>query len=183
MTLPDWIQTALDAGFSQAAWMDLSRLRVLPEVRDMCASGRCRRYGKSWSCPPACGTLEETAARMARYDRGLLVQTTARLADDFDAETMASAQELHKARFQTLARQVRLLVPDCLPLTAGSCTLCRSCTYPEKPCRFPGKMLSSMEAYGLLVSEVCQQAGLPYYYGPKTLTYSSCILMKEGNTP
>jgi hypothetical protein len=41
-------------------------------------------------------------------------------------------------------------------------------------------MLSSMEAYGLLVSEVCRASGLPYYYGPKTLTFSACILTKEG---
>ena len=72
-----------------------------------------------------------------------------------------------------------MLYPGCLPLTAGSCTICRSCTCPEKPCRFPNKMLSSMEAYGLLVSEVCKDAGLAYYYGPGTLTYSACILTKE----
>ena len=64
----------------------------------------------------------------------------------------------------------------CLPLTAGSCTLCRKCTYPERPCRFPKKRFSSMEAYGLLVSDVCLKSGLKYYYGPKTITYTSCIL-------
>ena len=40
-------------------------------------------------------------------------------------------------------------------------------------------MLSSMEAYGLLVSNVCRSSGLEYYYGPLTLTYSACILTKE----
>ena len=175
--MADLVKLALDVGFSHAALLDASTLRALPEVRDMCASGRCQRYGRSWSCPPACGSIEETAARMAAYSGGVLVQTTARLEDDFDAETMAAAQKLHKEHFFTLARQVRLLHPDCLPLTAGSCTICRSCTYPDKPCRFPGKMLSSMEAYGLLVSQVCKDAGLPYYYGPRTLTYSSCILL------
>jgi predicted metal-binding protein len=168
---------ALELGFDHAALLDASKLRALPEVREMCASGRCRRYGKSWSCPPACGTLEECARRMRSYTGGVLVQTTAQLADEFDIETMTRAQEEHKARFFTLARQTRLLLPDCLPLTAGSCTLCRSCTCPARPCRFPKKMLSSMEAYGLLVSAVCKDAGLPYYYGPGTLTYSSCILI------
>ena len=109
--------------------------------------------------------------------------TTAELEDDFDAEHMAEAERRHKANFLTMARQMRLQVPDCLPLSAGSCTLCRSCSYPDRPCRFPAKMLSSMEAYGLLVSEVCTMAGLKYYYGPKTLTYSSCILWKEAIKP
>ena len=181
--MTDGMTLARELGFTHSAWMDLSVLRLLPEVRNMCADGRCRRYGHSWSCPPACGSLEHCAEQIARYDRGLLVQTTAQLDDDFDAEGIAAAQARHKARFEALARQLRRLEPDCLPLTAGTCTLCHQCTYPDRPCRFPGKRLSSMEAYGLLVSEVCQQAGLSYYYGPKTITYSSCILMKEGIAP
>ena len=76
----------------------------------------------------------------------------------------------------SLARQARLLFPSCLPLSSGACSLCRKCTYPDRPCRFPGKRLSSMEAYGLLVSDVCQKSGLPYYYGPKTITFTACIL-------
>ncbi|MBQ9684916.1 MAG: DUF2284 domain-containing protein [Oscillospiraceae bacterium] len=178
--MPELVTLALEVGFSHAAPLNAAALRALPEVRDMCASGRCQRYDRSWSCPPACGTLAETEAAMRRYTGGVLVQTTAQLADDFDVETMERAQKLHKEHFFTLARQARLLYPDCLPLTAGSCTICRTCTYPDKPCRFPQKMLSSMEAYGLLVSEVCQNSGLPYYYGPGTLTYSACILTKEG---
>ena len=176
----DLIRLALEVGFSHAAQLNTASLVARPEVREMCASGRCQRYGKSWSCPPACGSLDECGARMRDYTGGVLVQTTAQLADDFDMETMTLAQETHKKRFFDLARQARLLYPDVLPLTAGSCTVCRACTYPDRPCRFPQKMLSSMEAYGLLVSEVCKDAGLAYYYGPRTLTYRACILTKEG---
>ena len=178
--MADLLTLAQELGFDHFAPLDARTLRALPEVRRMCASGRCKRYGKSWSCPPACGTIEECAARMRACTGGVLVQTTARLEDDFDIEGMNRAQEAHKKRFFDLARQARFLCPDVLPLTAGSCTICRSCTYPDRPCRFPQKMLSSMEAYGLLVSEVCQNAGLAYYYGPRTLTYSACILTKEG---
>lgn len=178
--MPDLVELALELGFSHAAPMRTENLRALPEVREMCASGRCQRFGKSWSCPPACGSVEECETRMHAYQSGVLVQTTAELDDPFDIDGMNRAQEEHKKHFLTLTRQARLLCPPVLPLTAGSCSLCRSCTYPDKPCRFPDKMLSSMEAYGLLVSDVCRDAGLPYYYGPGTLTYSSCILTKEG---
>ena len=177
--MDDLITLALDIGFSHAASINISALRALPEVRAMCECDRCRRFGRSWSCPPGCGTLEECAERMRAYSSGILVQTTTELEDEFDIETMGKAQAKHKNNFLTLARQARLIYPDCLPLTAGSCTICRTCTYPDRPCRFPGRMLSSMEAYGLLVSEVCRSSGLEYYYGPLTLTYSSCILTKE----
>ena len=35
-----------------------------------------------------------------------------------------------------------------------------------------------MEAYGLLVSDVCRRSGLGYYYGTGTMTYTSCVLYK-----
>ena len=67
----------------------------------------------------------------------------------------------------------------CLPLSAGPCTLCARCTCPTRPCRYPSKRLTSMEAYGLWVSDICQKSGLPYNYGPQTLTYTSCVLIAE----
>lgn len=174
--MQELIDLALAHGFSHAGAINTAALRPLQAVRDMCADGRCQRYGKCWSCPPGCGTLEETSARMARYERGLLLQTTGELEDDFDVETMTETGEKHKELFAAFAQKLRQRFPDCLPLTAGTCTLCKTCTYPDAPCRFPDKMLSSMEAYGLLVSDVCTASGLGYYYGPRTITYTACIL-------
>jgi hypothetical protein len=33
-----------------------------------------------------------------------------------------------------------------------------------------------MEAYGMVVSDVCRDSGIPYYYGSGTLTYVGCVL-------
>ena len=174
--MEELLALAKQSGFSQAAALDASALEARTEVRDMCAADRCHAYGRSWSCPPACGTLEQCQAQMHRYKRGILLQTTGDMEDDFDVEALYETEQRHKASFTTLVRQIRTLYPNCLPLTAGTCTLCRKCTYPERPCRFPKKRFSSMEAYGLLVSDVCLKSGLKYYYGPKTITYTSCIL-------
>lgn len=65
------------------------------------------------------------------------------------------------------------------PLEAGCCTMCAKCTYPDKPCRYPSKRLSSMEAFGLFVSDICARSGLGYSYGPRTMTYTSCLLYSE----
>ena len=101
------------------------------------------------------------------------------LADDFDYESIAATERAHKRRFADFARQMRRLHPGCLPLTAGSCTLCARCTYPDRPCRYPTKRLSSMEAYGLFVSDICMRSGLAYNYGPHTMTYTSCVLYNK----
>ena len=170
---------AKEAGFTYAAPLEMGSLDFREEVRSMCAEDRCKSYGKSWSCPPACGTLDEAEAHMHRYGSGVLVQTTAALEDDFDAESMMEAEARHKANFLTFVEQIRAQLSDCLSLGAGSCTVCETCTYPDRPCRFPEKMFCSMEACGILVSEACTLAGLKYYYGPRTLTYSSCVLYNQ----
>mgnify|MGYP002088389988 CR=1 FL=1 len=86
-------------------------------------------------------------------------------------------ERLHKERFQALTDRVRQVAPNCLPMAAGACTICKTCTCPDAPCRFPERVVPSMEAYGLVVSDVCRESGLPYYYGPGTITYTSCILL------
>jgi hypothetical protein len=35
-----------------------------------------------------------------------------------------------------------------------------------------------MEALGMIVSDVCKDNNLPYYYGPNTLTYVGCVLIE-----
>ena len=170
------LNLARQLGFSRFGAVEMSALEFRQEVRDMCVADRCLSYGKNWSCPPACGTPEVCAQRLGAYARGILVQTVGEMEDDFDAEAIGGTYLRHKAAFDALARQTRALHSDCLPLTAGACMVCKKCTCPDRPCRFPGKRLSSMEAYGLLVSDVCLKSGLEYNYGPKTITYTSCIL-------
>lgn len=172
-------ELAREIGFEEACILSVDTLRLLPEVREMCASGRCVLYGKRWSCPPACGSIETCEKRIRKYQSGVLVQTVGLLEDVFDADGIALAERIHKQRFAVFARQVRLLRHDCLPLTAGGCTRCSVCTYPKKSCRFPRKMMSSMEAYGLLVSDVCEKNGIPYYHGEGTIAFTSCILTEK----
>lgn len=101
------------------------------------------------------------------------------LADEFDYQGMQTLARQHRKAFESFARQARLLHPGCLALTAGACTLCRRCTCPSAPCRYPARRLSSMEAYGLWVSDICRQSGLEYNYGARTMTYTACVLCLE----
>ena len=170
---------AAENGFSHWAAANMAVFVPRADVRDMCRADRCGKYGASWACPPGCGTLEQAAADIAQCSSGLLVQTTGALDGDFDYEGMEAIAARHKKSFESFARQARLLYPDCLPLTAGTCTVCARCTYPRKPCRFPSRRLSSMEAYGLWVSDICRRSGLDYNYGAGTMTYTSCILLRR----
>ena len=177
--MTDILTLARENGFSYMGFADMSALTPLEDVRKMCSSGRCGKWNTNWACPPACGSIEHAQRRIAQYNKCLLVQTVGELADEFDYDAMQSTAETHKKRFSSFARQARMLYPDCLPLTAGACTICAKCTYPNKPCRYPSKRLSSMEAFGLFVSDICVRSGLKYNYGPRTIAYTSCLLYSE----
>ena len=147
-------------GFTHIAPLDCSTIQLLPEVRQMCANNTCHMYGKNWSCPPGCGTLEECEARVRQYTHGILVQTVGNLEDSMDVETMMETEAEHKKHFFALEEQLRAKYPTMLPIGAGCCTRCKECTYPDNPCRFPDKTFASMEAYGMLVTQVCQDNNL-----------------------
>lgn len=65
--MENWINKALDTGFSYAAPLNISTLVPRQDVRDMCAADKCGAYGKNWTCPPHCGSLEDCAARIQGY--------------------------------------------------------------------------------------------------------------------
>ena len=174
-SLEQLIKQALEIGFTAAAPLDPAVLKPMPAVRDMCSADKCHAYGKNWTCPPACGTLEECAQRMAGYAHGILLQTTGHLAKVIDTRGYAETEKRHRENFRKFVELIRAEYPQSLCLGAGGCTYCKTCAYPE-PCRFPDKAFSSMEGYGLFVTQVCKDSGLPYYYGEKTITYTACAL-------
>jgi len=172
------VNEAKETGFSQAGELNISALVFMPEVRDMCTVDRCHQFGKNWRCPPGCGSIEEAAERAAQYSYGLLVQTIGKMDDDFDYDTIKATSDKHKKNFSDLVRKLKERYSDILPMGAGTCDLCEKCTYPDAPCRFPDRSISSMEAYGLWVSKVCELSGVPYYNGKATITFTSCYLLK-----
>lgn len=180
MTKEKALSLAKEQGFSHTGTFSVERMQFRTEVRDMCKANTCGNYGRCWTCPPALPELEEIRERAKQYDWGLLIQTTAQMEDAFDAEAMVEAMEGQKVRFRNLCDILREQKEDCLPMSSGGCGLCETCTCPDAPCRFPEKAVPSMEAYGLLVTDVCNLTeNCKYYYGENTITFTSCILFPE----
>lgn len=170
------IEKALEIGFETAKEIDTGTLVVREDVREMCAVDKCHAFGKNWTCPPSCGELSECAERIKAYHNGIIVQTVGKTEKAIDTKAYRRIEVLHHDRFADLAAFVHATHPEALYLGAGGCRICKNCTYPDAPCRFPEKAYSSMEAYGLFVTQVCRDNGVDYYYGEKTMTYTSCIL-------
>ena len=164
---------AARCGFTATAPLDVSTIELKPDVRKMCEENTCGMYDRCWSCPPGCGSLEECTGKLRQFTRGILVQTCGEVEDSFDFEAMAEIKEDHARHFDAMYQALRQQGARVLALSAGGCTACAKCTYPDAPCRFPDKM----EAYGMVVLEVCKANGLQYYYGSDKMAYTGCFLV------
>jgi predicted metal-binding protein len=171
-------QLALACGFTHSAELDVDTIAVREEVRAACAVNKCKAYNSNWSCPPACGTLAECEAVIRKFKKGFLLQTTGILEDSLDYESMEQTGKTHGKHLAEFAKKIKVLYPECLVIGAGACRKCEKCAYPDAPCRFPDDMIHSMEALGMIVSDVCKDNNLPYYYGKNTLTFTGCVLLE-----
>jgi predicted metal-binding protein len=166
-----------EMGFEYSGVTAASNLKPTEQVRDMCKANTCGKYNKSWVCPPACGSVDDFAKQIASKETCYVFETVATMEDDFDLDTMLDAGEKHKERLNKLAKIMSTEYPDALVLGAGACEICEECAYPDDPCRFPNVATTAMEAAGLLVSSVCQAAGVEYNHGPHTISYVSCVII------
>ena len=177
------VEDALSMGFSHAGLVDIKTLKPREEVREMCAVNKCHAYGKNWSCPPGCGTVEECGAEMQSYEWGVLVQVTMDMEDEMDFEAWQDAAEALRERSDELHSLLREKYGGVLGLGGAGCKICKTCTYPDAPCRFPEKRMSGMEGYALMVNEVCKENGLLYFYGKDTITYTGMFLVRDRLVP
>ena len=171
-------EMAKECGFNSYGKLDVSTLEFLPEVRDMCAANTCGMYNKSWACPPGCASLEEMKERVKKYSRGIIVQTVGQLEDSLDWEGIQETAEKQSENYSKMWAMLKKEYPDLMAMGTGACTKCTECTYPDAPCRFPDQLVSSMEACGLVVSNVCTANGVPYNHCKDTICYTGCFLLE-----
>lgn len=176
--IEDIIREAKSMGFSEVGELDSKTITLKQEVRDMCASNTCGMYGKNWSCPPGSGELDICREELKDYKYGVIVQTVGDIEDSFDFEGMMEVQDKHTKMYEDFAEVLKKKYKKVLCLGTGTCTICKECTYPDNPCRFPDKQISSMESYGMLVSEICKDNNMKYYYGSDKICYTACYLIE-----
>ena len=173
------ISDALALGATQSAVLDTDRLRVYPEVRQLCERNSCGSYNSNWMCPPYVGSLAETSIRLREYRVGLLIQSVFPLEESFDVEGMTAAVERHQQLLRVMAKHMRITYgfERVLPLGTGPCRTCTRCSaLDDIPCRFPNRALASIEAYGVNVKEIVESCGFSHTNGPNTVSYVGVLL-------
>ena len=161
----------------QFGFTTTDQLSIHQGVRDLCEMNSCGRYGKSWSCPPGVGTLEECRDKIMKY-RNVFVYTTKHdLEDSYDFEGMMEGKDAHEEISRKIVAYFSEIYPgDKLILSGDGCDRCEQCTYPDAPCRFGNEVYPTVESYGVEVYKLAETVHVNYINGPNTVTYFGCIL-------
>ena len=173
-TLPEKILETVGNDIFQYKLLTTDQLCFEDGVREACKLNYCGKYGHSWTCPPACGEIEELKAKMLKYKNVFVFTTKHDIEDSFDIEGMHAAHKRH----DKITSSLRDICSEhsAMILAAGSCTICEKCAYPDAPCRFPDKALTSLEACGINVMTLSKTAGINYINGTNTVTYFTAVL-------
>ncbi|MBR4073713.1 MAG: DUF2284 domain-containing protein [Clostridia bacterium] len=178
MNFDSLIKKVCLSGAKNAAVIPVEKIVLDTAFRDMCAANMCGVYGKCWMCPPDMGEIEDLMAQVRKYDFALVFQTVDTLEDSFDYEGMMEARK----NIRNLAFKVRddfknKGVQNALYLGAGGCGVCNVCEkVNNKPCPYPELAMSSLEAYGINVSQLAKESGMKYINGADTVTYFGAVL-------
>jgi predicted metal-binding protein len=178
--LDENVKAALaELGVSRYGEVQVSEVVFDEAFRASCESNQCGKFGTNWSCPPGVGEPAALIAQARRFQSGLVIQTVWPLEDMFDFDGMMAGGDKHNALFRSVVARVAPLLSsgEKLTLSAGACTVCETCTYPDgQPCRLPQKALASLESYGIDVARLIASSGLSYNNGPNTVSYVGLIL-------
>ena len=168
----------LELPLAQYAWIRTEELTFLERVRYICET-ECPRYGTSWACPPAVGTVEECREKCLSYEEGFLFTTFSEVADIADLEQTLA----YRAGHEETTRRVRDIFKkrglDVMALSTESCAVCETCAYPEELCRHPEKMFPCVESYGILVTELAEKCDIEFMYGGNVVTWFSLLFFRE----
>lgn len=162
----------------QYEFFETSELTFSPRVRLVCETD-CARYGTSWACPPAVGSVEECQARCLSYPHALLITSMSEAEDIGDLPATLEMRRDH----EEITRQVRDLLQaqgaEAYPLSTESCAICKTCAYPDGPCRCPEKMFPCLESHGILIIDTAEKFGIPFQAGGNIVTWFSLVLYRE----
>ena len=86
--------------------LDTKGIQVRERVRTIC-SQECERFGTTWACPPAVGSLEQCRDRISRYPQAVFFSSVAEVSDLMNMEEMLSTRHQHEKITEEIASFLR----------------------------------------------------------------------------
>jgi|APSaa5957512622_1039677.scaffolds.fasta_scaffold144983_1 predicted metal-binding protein len=174
------VEICIESKAKKAFLIDVDKIPFDESLRSYCKVNYCGSYGKNYACPPHVGDEKELIKNAQKYQKALVFQTVASLKDSYDIEGMKEAAINHSKVGDRINETIKTQFSHYLQLTAGGCTVCKTCKVIEdKPCKFPEKAISSLEAYCMNVALLAERCHMKYINGQNTVTYFGVFLFNE----
>ena len=158
-----YVELAKKMGFSNATFMKVSDLVVVPEYRKYCEENLCGCYGVLEACPPKSGSVEEMVKTMESYESALILQTVVALADMNDNGEQKRAKKQHNVLTEQLMEHMhRDGIEDILMMGAG-----------------PWKTSSCMSAYCVDAQKMADDVGMKCWEKDGKTRLFSLLLIKK----
>lgn len=159
--------------------LNVSSIGIFERVRTICQT-ECERYGTTWACPPAVGTIPECEEKIRSYDQALFFSSVAEVSDLLNMDEMLTTRRAHEEITADLGKFLEEQGLEIYILSTESCDICEECTYPKgKPCRFPERMHPCLESHGVMVYELVTKEHMEYELGGNTILWFSLILFRK----
>lgn len=162
----------------QYAFLKAEDIEFDENVRNLCLK-ECANYGKSWSCPPAVGSLKQCKSKCMEYTHAILFSTLAEIRDSSAAQSLQNAKKEHEEITARIEEFLHNEVLKCYTLSTDSCSLCEKCTYPKKSCVSLEQMHPCIESHGILLSKNIDENHMDYFLGGRRLLRFTLMFIKE----
>lgn len=162
----------------QYAFVKPEDIEFNDRVRQICKK-ECSRYGASWSCPPAVGTVEVCKERCMNYDYVLFFSSIAEVDNIMDMDETLKTKSEHEKITREIEQHLKDKTLLTFALSSDSCQLCDKCTYPRGGCRHLELMHPCIESHGIVVANLIEKNMMDYYLGEHMVIWFSMIFYKE----
>jgi predicted metal-binding protein len=161
----------------QYAFIDSGEIEFSDRVRTICKK-ECARYGHSWSCPPAVGSVKGCQKLCANYPKALLFSTVAEVEDYSNFDKLLESKEEHEMITRQIVRYLKEHDVVCYTLSSDSCSICDKCAYP-KACRHPEAVLPCIESHGIVVMNAIEKCHMDFYLGENMVLWFTLVFLKN----
>jgi len=159
--------------------LDVQKIKPKQSIRLKCLVPLCEFYDVCKVCPPHIPGVEEFREALQSYTGAFLVVYREKIDDigvyrtDFTAELKLAeiVAALELTAFQHGYYQA-------IGMGVGGCKFCPECAPPGEPCRHPFKARPSPEGFGIDITELAREAGVPVEWPPKDyVTFMGLVLL------
>lgn len=159
--------------------LSAEEIHTYPRVREICRT-ECERYGSTWACPPATGTVEECEKRIHSYSQGILFSSVAEVSDLLNMKEMLATRRAHEDLSTAVGEYMKEQGYEVLILSTESCDLCGECAYKKgEPCVHPERMHPCLESHGVVVYDLAVEHGMDYQLDGNVILWFSLVMFRE----